>query len=264
MIYAREKLVHTRTGQARFAHGCIATAKTDLDQNAGSESPSPAGSPPQTVPRHACLAECASERRSGQAKPATLFRRGTRRVGRKLGVPLMSATTVVYRRSSVQSARPSSTMSPSSTGWVPIDMSLDSAEEPLLTEKAYHEAPPSPTRRRHSWRRTMLFALPLAGLALVLASNRPSLSAFLPTDAQRSAIYLHATSNPSAQPYEVHPIHTLMANAKRAWKEKVDRQSTTLDEAVKEYRRRYGREPPRGFDVWYAKILGLLVQCEVS
>ena len=29
------------------------------------------------------------------------------------------------------------------------------------------------------------------------------------------------------------------------------RQSTTLEEAVKEYERRYGRAPPRGFDEWF-------------
>jgi hypothetical protein len=31
----------------------------------------------------------------------------------------------------------------------------------------------------------------------------------------------------------------------------LDRQSKTLEQAVKEYTRRYGRPPPKGFDDWY-------------
>ncbi|BGP43474.1 hypothetical protein JCM10449v2_007509 [Rhodotorula kratochvilovae] len=51
--------------------------------------------------------------------------------------------------------------------------------------------------------------------------------------------------------YEEHPIHGLMREAKEQWAEKIARQSTTYDEAVSEYRRRYKREPPPGFDLWY-------------
>jgi hypothetical protein len=48
----------------------------------------------------------------------------------------------------------------------------------------------------------------------------------------------------------VHPIYELIKRNKKAWNEKLSRQSRTLGEAVKEYKRRYGMEPPRGFDVW--------------
>ncbi|GAA6014641.1 hypothetical protein JCM11491_000179 [Sporobolomyces phaffii] len=50
----------------------------------------------------------------------------------------------------------------------------------------------------------------------------------------------------------LHPIHELIVNASRAWERKLARQSTTLAEAVVEYRRRFGgRNPPLGFDKWF-------------
>ncbi|KAJ7651125.1 glycosyl transferase family 90-domain-containing protein [Roridomyces roridus] len=48
-----------------------------------------------------------------------------------------------------------------------------------------------------------------------------------------------------------HPIFDLIDRAQAAWKEKLERASTTLPEAVTEYRRRYKRDPPKGFDVWW-------------
>ncbi|CUA78292.1 Beta-1,2-xylosyltransferase 1 [Rhizoctonia solani] len=48
-----------------------------------------------------------------------------------------------------------------------------------------------------------------------------------------------------------HPIPKLMLAAHRTYKGMLARQSSTLDEAVKEYERRYGRPPPRGFDEWF-------------
>lgn len=62
--------------------------------------------------------------------------------------------------------------------------------------------------------------------------------------------YLYATPFPNETPYEVHPIRTLIEEGKKLWKEKLERQSGSFDEAEKEYRRRYGREPPKGFEVW--------------
>lgn len=49
----------------------------------------------------------------------------------------------------------------------------------------------------------------------------------------------------------IHPIYQLMQNAAREWESKVSRQSKSLHEAVVEYRRRYGRPPPEGFDKWW-------------
>lgn len=51
-------------------------------------------------------------------------------------------------------------------------------------------------------------------------------------------------------PY-VHPIPTLMAEARDEYAAQVARQSKTLPEAVEEYRRRYNQAPPKGFDEWF-------------
>jgi hypothetical protein len=47
-----------------------------------------------------------------------------------------------------------------------------------------------------------------------------------------------------------HPIFQLIRDAEIAWEAKRARASTTLDAAVAEYRRRYRRAPPLGFDKW--------------
>lgn len=47
-----------------------------------------------------------------------------------------------------------------------------------------------------------------------------------------------------------HPIHALIQNATEKWNNLVARQSKTLPEAVAEYKRRYNRNPPKGFDDW--------------
>lgn len=47
-----------------------------------------------------------------------------------------------------------------------------------------------------------------------------------------------------------HPIHALIQNASYNWDSLVARQSKSLPEAVVEYKRRYNRNPPKGFDDW--------------
>ncbi|GAA5959337.1 hypothetical protein JCM8115_000079 [Rhodotorula mucilaginosa] len=49
-----------------------------------------------------------------------------------------------------------------------------------------------------------------------------------------------------------HPIPALMAKARKDWEQLKGRQSKNFAEAVAEYKRRYGRNPPKGFDRWYA------------
>lgn len=49
-----------------------------------------------------------------------------------------------------------------------------------------------------------------------------------------------------------HPIPLLLALGERRWEELLARQSRTLAEATMEYERRYGRVPPKGFDLWWA------------
>ena len=48
-----------------------------------------------------------------------------------------------------------------------------------------------------------------------------------------------------------HPVEILVAQAEDQFNDLVDRQSKTLAEAEVEYKRRYGREPPPGFDIWF-------------
>lgn len=57
----------------------------------------------------------------------------------------------------------------------------------------------------------------------------------------------HLVPNPKAQ----HPIYDLIKSSQAAWKRKNEGQSKTLREAVREYRRRYHRAPPKGFDRWW-------------
>jgi hypothetical protein len=54
--------------------------------------------------------------------------------------------------------------------------------------------------------------------------------------------------NPDAQ----HPIIELFNRAEARWQAKLDRASQTLEEAINEYIRRYRRDPPKGFDAWWA------------
>lgn len=49
-----------------------------------------------------------------------------------------------------------------------------------------------------------------------------------------------------------HPIRTLIKNAQADFDALKSRQSTTLSQAVAEYKRRYGLSPPPNFDKWYA------------
>ncbi|KZO99351.1 glycosyltransferase family 90 protein [Calocera viscosa TUFC12733] len=58
----------------------------------------------------------------------------------------------------------------------------------------------------------------------------------------------------AVNPYGRHPIYDLVRQAEEEWAEKLRTQSRTLEQAVGEYRRRYGRKPPRGFDKWWTYV----------
>ncbi|WWD18454.1 hypothetical protein CI109_102906 [Kwoniella shandongensis] len=49
-----------------------------------------------------------------------------------------------------------------------------------------------------------------------------------------------------------HPIYELMERAETRWTNMLASQSTTLQAAVAEYKKRYHMSPPTGFDVWFA------------
>ncbi|KAF7973136.1 hypothetical protein HWV62_16184 [Athelia sp. TMB] len=48
-----------------------------------------------------------------------------------------------------------------------------------------------------------------------------------------------------------HPLFELIERGEAKWAAKIKRQSRTLQEAVKEYKRRHKRAPPAGFDKWW-------------
>ncbi|KAG8904911.1 Glycosyltransferase Family 90 domain containing protein [Tulasnella sp. 403] len=56
--------------------------------------------------------------------------------------------------------------------------------------------------------------------------------------------------NPNAP----HPVYELILRAEREWATKHEKASRTLRDAVTEYKRRYGRPPPKGFDVWWEYV----------
>jgi len=71
-----------------------------------------------------------------------------------------------------------------------------------------------------------------------------------------------AADTAKPEPYHLgqsHPIWQLSKDAERNFEETLQRQSKSLGEAVKEYRRRYGIPPPPNFDKWYnfAKARGV-------
>ncbi|KAG9027172.1 Glycosyltransferase Family 90 domain containing protein [Tulasnella sp. JGI-2019a] len=57
-----------------------------------------------------------------------------------------------------------------------------------------------------------------------------------------------------------HPILGLVHTANKQWQDKLGRSSKTLREAVVEYKRRYHRMPPKGFDRWWHYIVENNVQ----
>ncbi|KAG8881877.1 hypothetical protein FRB98_004070 [Tulasnella sp. 332] len=52
-----------------------------------------------------------------------------------------------------------------------------------------------------------------------------------------------------------HPIYELTAKAEREWRAKHTKSSRTLQTAISEYKKRYGRSPPPGFDLWWDYVL---------
>lgn len=52
--------------------------------------------------------------------------------------------------------------------------------------------------------------------------------------------------------HTLHPILPLLTNARQRAESLFRRQSSTLTQAVAEYRRRYKKDPPKGFDKWWS------------
>lgn len=61
-------------------------------------------------------------------------------------------------------------------------------------------------------------------------------------------------SKSSRKSITAHPIPKLMTEAEVNFRNLLSRQSRTLQAAVTEYKRRYHRDPPKGFDSWWRFI----------
>ncbi|CAM1505329.1 Fc.00g109660.m01.CDS01 [Cosmosporella sp. VM-42] len=89
------------------------------------------------------------------------------------------------------------------------------------------------------------------------SSSSSSSSSLSPSSAKPSSTWEDAPVVAGGpKPKEVsgsgsHPIWYLINDAEREFKNTKDRQSKTLEEAVKEYRSRYGMPPPPNFDKWF-------------
>ena len=79
-----------------------------------------------------------------------------------------------------------------------------------------------------------------------------NVSAYIPKTPKLPS-FLEGTKKPSAaaMAHMKHPIAKLMEDAEADFRAKINRQSRSLDKAVAEYERRYGRPPPKGFDDWF-------------
>lgn len=80
------------------------------------------------------------------------------------------------------------------------------------------------------------------------AAPRPLTEAEL--EAQSSHTF-HPNGLLLVNPRGRHPIDILIERAQQRWNDKVAKQSKTLKAAVREYKQRYRRNPPKGFDLWW-------------
>lgn len=77
-----------------------------------------------------------------------------------------------------------------------------------------------------------------------------------PSEKHKVAANGRLETNPAAQ----HPVYQLVSDAKERWSRKLGKASRSLPQAVGEYRRRYGRDPPAGFEDWWTYVKQKRVQ----
>ena len=102
-------------------------------------------------------------------------------------------------------------------------------------------------------RKSFLF---LAALVFVfvqagLFAGHFSAESDVPTDRSTTLPPAHSSSTRLTGSVPGHPIPYLMEDAERRFRKLLSRQSRSLRAAVAEYKRRYGRNPPKGFDEWW-------------
>ncbi|KAL2123918.1 hypothetical protein VTJ04DRAFT_283 [Mycothermus thermophilus] len=113
---------------------------------------------------------------------------------------------------------------------------------------------PGPRGRNH--RNSRFKLLPL-DLPTPSSSDSPNLNDIQATNPHQPIVTLpsgiRGTLPPPLPDAAIHPIHQLIVSAEAEFDALVARQSKTLEEAVREYRRRYdGLPPPPHFDKWFA------------
>ncbi|KIO30210.1 glycosyltransferase family 90 protein [Tulasnella calospora MUT 4182] len=86
----------------------------------------------------------------------------------------------------------------------------------------------------------------------------------VPTTSSAAEVKLHHTYRPDGLvefvPSGLHPVYELIQVSEKKWRDKLERSSRTLKEAVEEYRRRYHRMPPKDFDKWWRYVVQHKVQ----
>lgn len=95
---------------------------------------------------------------------------------------------------------------------------------------------------------TFIFIAYIAGLSppqLTKSLPIPNIHKWIPD----AAYFLGLRNRPGII---VHPIPKLMVEAQTKYKGMLASQSKTVAQAAREYRRRYKRDPPKGFDEWFA------------
>lgn len=70
------------------------------------------------------------------------------------------------------------------------------------------------------------------------------------SDANLGVHTFHPNGLLLVNPQGRHPIHVLIEHAEKKWRTLLQKQSTNLDSAVQEYKQRYRRNPPKGFEHW--------------
>ncbi|TVY14097.1 Beta-1,2-xylosyltransferase 1, partial [Lachnellula arida] len=113
-------------------------------------------------------------------------------------------------------------------------------------------------RSRHSL--LLLGLLAFAGCTLLYLRDKTSYQPGVPTphspvlDGSPGPKDVSATAPTTPSPPRTpasHPVWQLISDAEKDYRAMLGRQSKTLEEAVAEYRRRYGIPPPPNFDKWY-------------
>ena len=101
-----------------------------------------------------------------------------------------------------------------------------------------------PASFRKRWMLVALLMIPVFGFILRNAMG------LQPSHWMRSHRHI-STQSPDEWPLSSHPVAVLAATAKSQFAKLLDQQSQTLPAAIAEYRRRYRRDPPPGFDKWF-------------